>query len=44
MPNLRSTHIFLYPFSFLFIFYVATVTFGWNISNSIVDFYELRVS
>lgn len=43
MKNLRHTHIFLYPFTFLFIFYIATVTIGWNISQSCMAFYEYRV-
>lgn len=44
LPILKNTHIFLYPFTFLFIFYVATVTAGWNITVSIFDFYHFRVS
>ncbi|EFO21537.2 hypothetical protein LOAG_06952 [Loa loa] len=42
LPILKNTHIFLYPISFLFIFYVATVTAGWNISLTAMDFYHLR--
>lgn len=43
MKILRYTHLFLYPFTFLFIFYVATVTFGWNMSQSMMHFYRTRV-
>lgn len=42
--NLRSTHIFLYPFTFLFIFYVATLTIGWNMSRTLMHFYKVRVA
>lgn len=42
LPILKNTHIFLYPITFLFIFYVATVTAGWNISLTAMDFYHLR--
>ncbi|EJW71365.1 hypothetical protein WUBG_17723 [Wuchereria bancrofti] len=42
LPILKNTHVFLYPISFLFIFYVATVTAGWNISLTAMDFYHLR--
>jgi len=43
MKHLRNTHIFLYPFTFLFIFYIATVTMQWNLSKTCVTFYEFRV-
>jgi len=42
LPILKNTHIFLYPFTFLFIFYVATVTAGWNISQTAMNFYHFR--
>ncbi|VDM96630.1 unnamed protein product [Thelazia callipaeda] len=42
LPILKNTHIFLYPITFLFIFYVATVTAGWNISQTAMDFYHIR--
>uniref|UniRef100_A0A915C2S9 Uncharacterized protein n=1 Tax=Parascaris univalens TaxID=6257 RepID=A0A915C2S9_PARUN len=42
LPILKNTHIFLYPVTFLFIFYVATVTAGWNISRTAMTFYHFR--
>jgi hypothetical protein len=30
LPFLQKTHIFLYPITFIFIFFVATVSAGWN--------------
>ncbi|VDN51005.1 unnamed protein product [Dracunculus medinensis] len=42
LPILKNTHIFFYPITFLFIFYIATVTAGWNISISAMDFYHFR--
>uniref|UniRef100_A0A0M3I902 Protein unc-50 n=2 Tax=Ascaris TaxID=6251 RepID=A0A0M3I902_ASCLU len=42
LPILKNTHIFLYPVTFLFIFYVATVTAGWNISRTAMAFYHFR--
>lgn len=42
LPILQKTHVFLYPITFLFIFYVATVSAGWNISQTAMDFYHFR--
>uniref|UniRef100_A0A1I7Z5T7 Protein unc-50 n=1 Tax=Steinernema glaseri TaxID=37863 RepID=A0A1I7Z5T7_9BILA len=42
LPILQKTHVFLYPITFIFIFYVATVCAGWNISRTAMDFYHIR--
>lgn len=42
LPILHKTQYFLYPMSFLFIFFVATVTAGWNISRTALYFYHHR--
>ncbi|KAI6235969.1 hypothetical protein M3Y95_00107900 [Aphelenchoides besseyi] len=42
LPILQKTHIFLYPITFIFIFFVATVSAGWNISQTAMDFYHFR--
>uniref|UniRef100_A0AC34GV06 Uncharacterized protein n=1 Tax=Panagrolaimus sp. ES5 TaxID=591445 RepID=A0AC34GV06_9BILA len=42
LPILRNTQIFLYPITFIFIFFVATVSAGWNISQTAMDFYHFR--
>lgn len=42
LPILKNTHIFFYPITFLFIFYIATVTAGWNISRTAFKFYHFR--
>ncbi|MFH4979108.1 hypothetical protein AB6A40_005817 [Gnathostoma spinigerum] len=42
LPILKRTHIFLYPITFIFIVYVATVTAGWNISVTAMHFYVFR--
>jgi hypothetical protein len=34
LPILKNTHVFLYPITFLFIFFVATISAGWNISQT----------
>uniref|UniRef100_A0AC35TIV9 Protein unc-50 homolog n=1 Tax=Rhabditophanes sp. KR3021 TaxID=114890 RepID=A0AC35TIV9_9BILA len=44
IPFLKKTHIFLYPITFLLIFYVATVSAGWNISMTAIAFYHDRVT
>ncbi|VDK54635.1 unnamed protein product [Anisakis simplex] len=42
LPILKNTHIFLYPITFIFIFYIATITAGWNISRTAMSFYHFR--
>jgi len=42
LPILHKTHIFLYPLTFIFIFFVASVSAGWNISQTAMDFYHFR--
>ncbi|CAJ0943296.1 unnamed protein product, partial [Mesorhabditis belari] len=42
LPHLKNTHFFLYPMSFLFMMYIATVTAGWNISQTAMSFYHAR--
>ena len=42
LPILHKTQVFLYPMTFLFITWVATVTAGWNISQSAMGFYHYR--
>jgi len=44
LPILKNTHIFLYPITFIFIFFVATVSAGWNVSITAMDFYHFRVT
>ncbi|TKR78153.1 hypothetical protein L596_019008 [Steinernema carpocapsae] len=44
LPILQKTHIFLYPITFIFIFYVATVFAGWNISRTFMDLYHIRAT
>uniref|UniRef100_A0A915E0C8 Uncharacterized protein n=1 Tax=Ditylenchus dipsaci TaxID=166011 RepID=A0A915E0C8_9BILA len=39
LPILKNTHVFLYPITFIFIFFVATVSAGWNVSISAMNFY-----
>uniref|UniRef100_A0A915DZJ4 DDE Tnp4 domain-containing protein n=1 Tax=Ditylenchus dipsaci TaxID=166011 RepID=A0A915DZJ4_9BILA len=43
LPILKNTHVFLYPITFIFIFFVATVSAGWNVSISAMNFYHFRV-
>ncbi|CAD6185867.1 unnamed protein product [Caenorhabditis auriculariae] len=42
LPILHKTQYFLFPMSFLFIFYVATLTAGWNISKTAMRYYNER--
>uniref|UniRef100_A0A1I7WZE0 Serpentine receptor class gamma n=1 Tax=Heterorhabditis bacteriophora TaxID=37862 RepID=A0A1I7WZE0_HETBA len=42
LPILHKTQVFLYPITFLFILWVATVTAGWNVSRSAMGFYHYR--
>ncbi|EPB74626.1 hypothetical protein ANCCEY_06256, partial [Ancylostoma ceylanicum] len=42
LPILHRTQYFLYPMTFLFISWVATITAGWNISQSAMGFYHYR--
>uniref|UniRef100_A0A183CGV7 Protein unc-50 homolog n=1 Tax=Globodera pallida TaxID=36090 RepID=A0A183CGV7_GLOPA len=44
LPTLKNTQFFLYPITFLFIFFVATTSAGWNISITAMDFYHFRAS
>ncbi|CAD5219091.1 unnamed protein product [Bursaphelenchus xylophilus] len=44
LPILKKTHVFLYPLTFIFIFFVATVAAGWNISQTAMDFYHFRAT
>jgi hypothetical protein len=43
LPHLKNTHWFLYPVTFLFIFFIATVSAGWNISQTAMNVYHYRV-
>ncbi|WKY02245.1 hypothetical protein Q1695_015899 [Nippostrongylus brasiliensis] len=43
LPILHRTQYFLYPMTFLFISWVATITAGWNISRDAMGFYHYRV-
>ncbi|CEF67771.1 Protein unc-50 homolog [Strongyloides ratti] len=43
LPILHKTHVFLYPITFLLIFYIASVSAGWNISQTAMNFYHFRV-
>ncbi|EGT34681.1 CBN-UNC-50 protein [Caenorhabditis brenneri] len=42
LPILHKTQYFLYPISFIFMFFVATLTAGWNISKTALYFYHSR--
>uniref|UniRef100_A0A7E4ZX18 Protein unc-50 n=1 Tax=Panagrellus redivivus TaxID=6233 RepID=A0A7E4ZX18_PANRE len=42
LPILQKTHRFLYPITFLFIFYIATASAGWNVSQTAMNFYHFR--
>ncbi|CAB3401600.1 unnamed protein product [Caenorhabditis bovis] len=42
LPILHKTQYFLYPMSFIFMFFVATLTAGWNISKTALYFYHSR--
>jgi len=44
LPILRKTHVFLYPVTFVLIFFVSTISAGWNISRTFMDFYHYRVT
>uniref|UniRef100_A0A915J381 Unc-50-like protein n=1 Tax=Romanomermis culicivorax TaxID=13658 RepID=A0A915J381_ROMCU len=44
LPFVKNTHIFLYPFSFLFILYVVLITIGWNVSQTVMWFYHYRIA
>nr|CAD2136289.1 unnamed protein product [Meloidogyne enterolobii] len=44
LPILKNTHFFLYPITFLFIFFVATISAGWNITQTFMDFYHYRAT
>lgn len=43
LPQLQSTRWFLYPFSLIFIVYLVTLLVGWNLSTTLVQFYQFRV-
>ncbi|XP_023337978.1 protein unc-50 homolog, partial [Eurytemora carolleeae] len=40
---LQRTHLFLYPFTILFVLYITTLCFNWNLSRSLMWFYKNRV-
>ncbi|VDP19984.1 unnamed protein product [Soboliphyme baturini] len=44
LPFLKNAHIFLYPFTFLFIFYVGTLSLSWNVMDAFLTFYKYRFS
>ncbi|KAL3095446.1 hypothetical protein niasHS_007545 [Heterodera schachtii] len=44
LPTLKNTQFFLYPITFLFIFFVAATSAGWNVSITAMDFYHFRVT
>lgn len=43
LPILHRTNIFLYPLTALLFMYIITLTIGWNISGSFMNFYRYRV-
>jgi hypothetical protein len=43
LPQLRSTRIFLYPLTLLIFTYLVTLLLGWNISTTLMNFYQFRV-
>lgn len=43
LPILHRTHVLLYPLTVLLLVYVVTVAIGWNVSQTVMDFYKYRV-
>jgi hypothetical protein len=43
LPILHRTHVLLYPLTALLLVYVVTVAIGWNVSETVMDFYKYRV-
>ncbi|KAE8749165.1 hypothetical protein FOCC_FOCC004072 [Frankliniella occidentalis] len=43
LPILHKTHVLLYPMTALFVVYVVSITIGWNMSTSFINFYKARV-
>ena len=43
LPQLQSTRYFLYPFSLIFLVYLISLLVGWNLSTTLVNFYQFRV-
>jgi len=43
LPQLRSTRIFLYPMTLLALLYILTLLSSWNVSTSLINFYQSRV-
>ncbi|KFD46541.1 hypothetical protein M513_12592 [Trichuris suis] len=40
---LKNVHVFLYPFTFIFIGFFASLTVRWSISEAVFNFYRYRV-
>ena len=43
LPFLQNTVVLLYPFALLGLFYVLSVSLGWNFTQSLCSFYKFRV-
>jgi len=43
LPILKNTQVLLYPMMILLIFFIVTLASGWNISKSLMYFYQYRV-
>ncbi|CDW54205.1 Protein unc-50 [Trichuris trichiura] len=40
---LKNVHVFLYPFTFIFIGFFASLTVRWSVSEAVFNFYRYRV-
>ncbi|CAB1413472.1 unnamed protein product [Pleuronectes platessa] len=43
LPFLQNTVVLLYPFALLGLFYVLSISLGWNFTQSLCSFYKFRV-
>ncbi|GLH02761.1 Protein unc-50 homolog [Gryllus bimaculatus] len=43
LPILHRTHVLLYPLTALVIIFILTIATGWNVSQSVMNFYKYRV-
>lgn len=43
LPILHNTQVLLYPMTVLSMFFIVTLAGGWNVSQTLMDFYKYRV-
>jgi len=43
LPHLSNTHVLLYPFTVIFIFYIISIAINLNLSRMLMNVYEYRV-